>query len=103
MVKNVLLTIRKGLVGVEPRLLTCVAEHVLRKLLGALDLGACLSIRDSGIVDKDVQVLLLRFNLLQDLPLQLLGIATQEKEKDQKKNARNSTRKPGNLLNTVLS
>ena len=69
-----------GLVGVEPGLFTCVAEHVLCKLLGALDLGACLSIRDSGIVDKDVQVLLLRLDLLQDLPLRLLALQLKRKK-----------------------
>lgn len=68
-----------GLVGVEPRLFTRVAKHVLRKLLGALDLGACLSIRDSGIVDKDVQVLLLRLDLLEDLPLRLLAFLLKRK------------------------
>ena len=68
-----------GLVGVEPRLFTCVAEHVLCKLLGALDFGACLSIRNTGIVDKDVQVLLLRLDLLEDLPLRLLAFLLKRK------------------------
>ena len=88
-----------GLVGVEPRLFTCVAEHVLCKFLGALDLGACLSIRDSCIVDKDVEVLLLRLDLLQDLPLRLLALQLERKKE---KTSRNSIRTPGNLLNTVL-
>lgn len=48
-----------SLVGIEPLLLACLAEHVFCEFLSALDLGASLAVRNSCVVDEDVQILLL--------------------------------------------
>jgi hypothetical protein len=59
-----------GLVDIQPLFLRCVLKKVALELFRAVYVGRDLARRNSCIVDEDVQVLLLRLNLFEELPMQ---------------------------------